>query len=213
MVTWNGIKIADRGFLINLEERKDRLEESLKEFDKNNIVGVERFDAIKITEDSDEFGWIIRGCTHSHMEILKTQVENNFEKVITKAVEEAKALHKTGFGAVMIENMHDAPYLKEKVGPEIVAAMTVVGAEIKKAVALPLGIQILAGANESALSARLRRNDSNTRSPTTSDLVFGVACPSASVAVCAASAHSPLVASRPSFDRYAKFHRAHALLG
>jgi GR25 family glycosyltransferase involved in LPS biosynthesis len=82
MVTWNGIKIADKGFLINLEERKDRLEESLKEFDKNNIVGVERFDAIKITEDSDEFGWTIRGCTHSHMEILKTQVKNNFEKVI-----------------------------------------------------------------------------------------------------------------------------------
>ena len=81
MVTWNGIKIADKGFLINLEERKDRLEESLLEFDKNNIVGVERFDAIKITEDNDN-GWIIRGCTHSHMEILKLQVENKWEKVI-----------------------------------------------------------------------------------------------------------------------------------
>jgi membrane complex biogenesis BtpA family protein len=78
--------------------------------------------------------------------------EDNFEKVIAKAVEEAKALHQAGFGAVMIENMHDAPYLKEKVGPEIVAAMTVVGAEIKKAISIPLGIQILAGANESALS-------------------------------------------------------------
>ena len=51
------------------------------EFDKNNIVGVERFDAIKITEDNDN-GWIIRGCTHSHMEILKLQVENKWEKVI-----------------------------------------------------------------------------------------------------------------------------------
>jgi len=81
MVTWNGVKIADKGFLINLEERKDRLEESLLEFDKNNIVGVERFDAIKITEDSDN-GWIIRGCTHSHMAILKLQVENKWEKVV-----------------------------------------------------------------------------------------------------------------------------------
>jgi len=81
MVTWDGVKIADSGFLINLEERKDRLEESLKEFDKNNIVGVERFKAVKITEDS-ELGWKIRGCTHSHLEILKKQVENNFEKVI-----------------------------------------------------------------------------------------------------------------------------------
>lgn len=81
MVTWNGIKLADKGFLINLEERTDRLEESLSEFNLNNIVGVERFDAIKITENSDN-GWIIRGCTHSHMEILKKQVENKWEKVI-----------------------------------------------------------------------------------------------------------------------------------
>jgi GR25 family glycosyltransferase involved in LPS biosynthesis len=81
MVTWNGIKLADKGFLINLEERTDRLKESLDEFNSNNIVGVERFDAIKITEDDDN-GWIIRGCTHSHMEILKKQVENKWDKVI-----------------------------------------------------------------------------------------------------------------------------------
>ena len=81
MVTWNGIKIADKGFLINLDERKDRLEESLSEFKLNNIAGVERFDAVKITEDNDD-GWIIRGCTHSHMDILKKQIENNWEKII-----------------------------------------------------------------------------------------------------------------------------------
>jgi GR25 family glycosyltransferase involved in LPS biosynthesis len=81
MVAWNNIKIADKGFLINLEERKDRLEESLSEFEKNNIVGVERFNAIKIVEDSDN-GWVIRGCTHSHMEILKMQVYNDWEKII-----------------------------------------------------------------------------------------------------------------------------------
>jgi GR25 family glycosyltransferase involved in LPS biosynthesis len=81
MVTWNNIKIADRGFLINLEERTDRLQESLLEFDKNNIQGIERFNAIKITEDSDQ-GWVIRGCTHSHMELLKRQVVNGWEKMV-----------------------------------------------------------------------------------------------------------------------------------
>lgn len=81
MVTWNNIKIADKGFLINLEERKDRLEESLLEFEKNNIVGVDRFDAIKITENND-YGWVIRGCTHSHMDILKLQVQNKWDKII-----------------------------------------------------------------------------------------------------------------------------------
>jgi GR25 family glycosyltransferase involved in LPS biosynthesis len=81
MVTWNDIKIADKGFLINLKDREDRLVQSLDEFEKNNIKGVERFDAIKITEDSD-LGWVIRGCTHSHMDILKMQVENNWDKVV-----------------------------------------------------------------------------------------------------------------------------------
>lgn len=82
MVTWNDIKIADKGFLINLDERTDRLKESLSEFDKLKIVGVERYPAIKITEDSD-YGWVNRGCTQSHSNIFKKQVENNWEKMNT----------------------------------------------------------------------------------------------------------------------------------
>ena len=41
MVTWNDIKIADEGFLINLKDREDRFEQSLDEFEKNNIKGFE----------------------------------------------------------------------------------------------------------------------------------------------------------------------------
>lgn len=81
MVTWKGVKIADAGFLINLKHRTDRLDLSLTELEKNEILGVERFNAIKIEEDSD-LGWKIRGCTHSHMEVLKKQVENEWQKVI-----------------------------------------------------------------------------------------------------------------------------------
>ncbi|NBX69658.1 MAG: BtpA family membrane complex biogenesis protein [Proteobacteria bacterium] len=77
---------------------------------------------------------------------------HSFEHVIQQAVSEAKALENAGFGAILFENMHDAPYLKSKVGPEITAAMAVVGEEIKKATKLPLGVQILAGANEAALA-------------------------------------------------------------
>ena len=79
MVTWNGIKIADKGFLINLEKRKDRLDESLKEFEKNNIVGVERFDAIRL---EDEPNFLFLSCAQSHLEILKIQVKENINKVI-----------------------------------------------------------------------------------------------------------------------------------
>src|SRR6185295_16139764 len=56
------------------------------------------------------------------------------------------------FGALMIENMHDRPYAKRAVGPEIVAAMTAVGRAVRAAVELPLGVQVLAGANREALA-------------------------------------------------------------
>jgi uncharacterized protein len=49
--------------------------------------------------------------------------------------------------------MHDRPYLKGGVGPEIVAAMTAIGREVRRAVALPLGLQVLAGANLEAMAA------------------------------------------------------------
>jgi len=81
MVTWNDIKIADKGFLINLKERTDRLEDSLLELNKIKISGVERFEAIRIEEDSDK-GWKIRGCTHSHIELLKLQVTNRWDKIL-----------------------------------------------------------------------------------------------------------------------------------
>jgi len=77
---------------------------------------------------------------------------HSLEHVIHQAVAEAKELEKAGFGAMILENMHDAPYVKSKVGPEITAAMAVVAEEIKRNTSLPMGIQILAGANEAALS-------------------------------------------------------------
>lgn len=71
------------------------------------------------------------------------------------AVDEARAYKDAGFHGILIENTHDRPYLKASVGPEIVAAMTVIGAEVRRAVELPLGIQVLAGANSSAVAVAL----------------------------------------------------------
>jgi len=77
---------------------------------------------------------------------------NNWDQVIEKAVEEAVLLERSGFTGVLFENMHDVPYLKSNVGPEVVAFMSVIGTEIKKQTQLSLGLQILAGANEEALA-------------------------------------------------------------
>lgn len=57
-----------------------------------------------------------------------------------------------GVDAILLENMHDAPYLNRRVGPEIVAAMTAVACAVRAAVKVPLGIQILAGANREAIA-------------------------------------------------------------
>lgn len=68
------------------------------------------------------------------------------------AVAEARLLVDSGFDAIIVENMHDAPYLRREVGPEIVAGMTVIAGAVRDSVDTPLGIQILAGANRAAVS-------------------------------------------------------------
>src|SRR5882672_9015819 len=62
------------------------------------------------------------------------------EKLVQDAVAEARAYRDAGFTAIAIENMHDRPYLKGGVGPEIAAAMAVIGAEVKRDTGLPLGV-------------------------------------------------------------------------
>lgn len=68
------------------------------------------------------------------------------------AVAEAAILQAGGVDAILLENMHDLPYLNRRVGPEIVAAMTAICAAVREAVTLPLGVQVLAGANTAALA-------------------------------------------------------------
>jgi uncharacterized protein len=76
-------------------------------------------------------------------------------EIAAHAVAEAKALAAAGFDAILLENMHDAPYLARAVGPEVVAAFTRAACEVRAAVSVPLGVQVLAGANEAALAVAL----------------------------------------------------------
>ncbi|MFT7519845.1 MAG: membrane complex biogenesis BtpA family protein [Kiritimatiellia bacterium] len=74
--------------------------------------------------------------------------------IMERAVADAEALRLGGADAVLIENMHDLPYLKGRVHPETVAAFAVVGAQVAR-VGLPMGVQVLAGANRQALGIAL----------------------------------------------------------
>lgn len=92
-----------------------------------------------------------------HVDALPGTPQNTLpvELIAKKAKKEAALLEKAGVDAIMIENMHDVPYLKKYVGPEIVACMTTVAVEIRKSTRIPVGIQILAAANREALAVAL----------------------------------------------------------
>src|SRR4026208_51787 len=78
--------------------------------------------------------------------------EQSVTELARQAREEARVYRECGVDGVIIENMHDVPYLKGEVGPEIVAAMAIIASEVKIECRLPVGVQILAGANIEAMA-------------------------------------------------------------
>ena len=78
---------------------------------------------------------------------------HSIETLIEQTLTEARIYRDAGFTALALENMHDRPYLKGGVGPEITAAMTVLAREVKRETGLVVGVQVLAGANHEALAA------------------------------------------------------------
>src|SRR5262245_39145156 len=77
---------------------------------------------------------------------------HSINRLVEHAVAEARAYRDAGFTAIAIENMHDRPYLRSGVGPEVTAAMAVIGREIRRETDLLLGVPVLAGANREALA-------------------------------------------------------------
>lgn len=76
------------------------------------------------------------------------------EEISSIAVDEAKKLEDAGFEGVIVENMHDAPYVHGGHGPEIVAAMTAAARAVWTACAglRFLGVQVLSGGNREAVA-------------------------------------------------------------
>ncbi len=80
---------------------------------------------------------------------------HSISDIIAKSLADARILQQAEVDAILIENMHDRPYLNRVVGPEIVSSMTAVALAIRAQIDIPLGIQILAGANKEALAVAL----------------------------------------------------------
>lgn len=64
-----------------------------------------------------------------------------FDQIVEQAVADARTLAAAGFDAVMIQNTHDVPSTATA-PPDTVAFLTAVGREIRRAVNLPLGVNI-----------------------------------------------------------------------
>ena len=69
-----------------------------------------------------------------------------------QAMDDARIYREAGVHGLLLENMHDTPYLRGRVGPEIVAAMAIIARAVKDASRLPCGVQILAAANTEAMA-------------------------------------------------------------
>jgi hypothetical protein len=76
----------------------------------------------------------------------------SMDDILRWALEDAINYKENGIDALILENMHDVPYLNGYVEPETTAAMTIVAQAIKYETMLPLGVQLLAGANLESLA-------------------------------------------------------------
>ncbi|MCC6321029.1 MAG: BtpA/SgcQ family protein [Phycisphaerales bacterium] len=75
------------------------------------------------------------------------------DELCRRAATEAKVLAEAGFDALIVENMHDRPYVHGRKGPETVAVLTRVGMAVRAAAPkLPIGFQVLSGGNHEAIA-------------------------------------------------------------
>ena len=78
MVSWLGKNLCDAGFVINLKDRKDRFDRFSNNISMAGIEGVDPFEAIEIIDEP----YHKCGCTQSHIEIAKKQIENSWDYVL-----------------------------------------------------------------------------------------------------------------------------------
>ncbi|XP_059712997.1 uncharacterized protein F13E9.13, mitochondrial-like isoform X2 [Haemorhous mexicanus] len=76
-------------------------------------------------------------------------------QIIDQACQEAEVYKDAGVDGLILENMHDVPYTVRP-GPEVTAAMAVLGAAIRHSCPrVPLGVQVLCAANQQAIAIAL----------------------------------------------------------
>lgn len=85
---YKGIKIADAGFVINLEKRTDRKEKIIEILDSMGFSGYEFENGFVF---DDEF-WRRYGCTQTYINIFEKAIKNNYESILIFE-DDAKMMH------------------------------------------------------------------------------------------------------------------------
>ena len=74
------------------------------------------------------------------------------DRVVRRAVEDARALKAGGMDAIVVENYGDVPFTPGRVEAATVAAMTAVIIEVTKTISLPIGVNVLKNDARSGLA-------------------------------------------------------------
>jgi hypothetical protein len=65
------------------------------------------------------------------------------DTVIERAVDDATALERAGFDAVIVENFGDVPFVKDAVQPITIASMALAVAKVVDQLSIPVGVNVL----------------------------------------------------------------------
>nr|XP_023023749.1 uncharacterized protein F13E9.13, mitochondrial isoform X1 [Leptinotarsa decemlineata] len=79
----------------------------------------------------------------------------SIDRIVSKACQETEIYLKNDIDGLIVENMHDIPYIQSKhFGPEVTATLTRICSELRKIIpnTTPFGIQVLSGGNKEALA-------------------------------------------------------------
>lgn len=76
----------------------------------------------------------------------------SLKAVIDRAEQEATALASGGVDGIIVENFFDAPFVKDRVDPAVVSAMSLIVQRLMQMVTLPIGINVLRNDAHSALA-------------------------------------------------------------
>ncbi|MFN9669148.1 MAG: photosystem I biogenesis protein BtpA [Pseudanabaena sp.] len=77
---------------------------------------------------------------------------SSLKEVIDRAEQEATALAAGGVQGIIVENLFDAPFTKDRVDPALGSAMSLVVHRVKQMVGIPVGINVLRNDGHSAMA-------------------------------------------------------------